>query len=66
MIFETTTSTRKSLFIYIKIKQEDIMKPSERKNKKWRKKSPMIHRSFAIKRGRDVKESEKEMKDYKK
>lgn len=41
------------------------MKPSERKNKKWRKKSPMIHRSFATKRGRDVKESEKEIKNYK-
>jgi len=37
------------------------MKPSERKNKKWRKKTPMIHRSFATKRGRDTKEIEKEI-----
>ena len=41
------------------------MKPSSRKNRKHRKKSPMIHRSFATKRGRDSKEVEKEIKEYK-
>jgi hypothetical protein len=41
------------------------MKPSSRKNRKHRKKSPMIHRSFATKRGRDTKQVDKEMKDYK-
>ena len=41
------------------------MKPSSRTNKKHRKKSPMIHRSFAIKRGRDLKHVEKEIEIYK-
>jgi len=31
------------------------MKPSSRQNKKWRKKNPMIHRSYGFKRGRDQK-----------
>ena len=51
--------------LFIKDKGEYIMKPSSRKNKKHRKKSPMIHRSFATKRGRDSKEVEKEIKEYK-
>ena len=42
------------------------MKPSSRANKKWRKKNPMIHRSFGIKRGRDTKEVEREINDYSK
>lgn len=41
------------------------MQPSSRKNKKHRKKSPMIHRSFGVRRGRDTKEIEKEIKDSK-
>jgi hypothetical protein len=41
------------------------MKPDARKNRKHRKKSPMIHRSYGIKRGRDVKYVEKEVKDHK-
>lgn len=40
------------------------MKPSSRTNKKWRKKYPMIHRSFGIKRNRDMKEIEKDIKNY--
>ena len=38
------------------------MKPSKRKLIKWRKKSPMVHRSFADKRGRRLKHIEEEIK----
>lgn len=37
------------------------MRPSERKIRKWRKKIPMIHRSFALKRERNMKEIKKEI-----
>jgi hypothetical protein len=40
------------------------MKPSDRKSKKWRKKSPMIHRSFAEKRDRSIKHVKDEIKKY--
>lgn len=41
------------------------MKPSVRKIKKWRKSSPMAHRSFAEKRGRQEKHLKDEIKSYK-
>ena len=41
------------------------MKPSSRKNKKHRKKSPMIHRSYAVKRGRDTKKVTEEINEGK-
>ena len=34
------------------------MKPSERTSSKWRKNSPMVHRSFAEKRGRMYKDTD--------
>jgi hypothetical protein len=40
------------------------MQPTGRTNKKWRKKTPMIHRSYGTKRGRDTKEVKEEIKEY--
>lgn len=37
------------------------MKPSSRKTKKWRKKSPASHRSFSEKRERDIKHIKEEI-----
>lgn len=40
------------------------MKPDKRTITKWRKKKPMVHRSFAIKRGRQLKHIEDEIEEY--
>ena len=40
------------------------MKPAQRKLRKWRKTSPSKSRSYAEKRDRLFKYSEKEMKEY--
>ncbi len=42
------------------------MKPSDRKSKKWRKKNPMIHRSFAEKRDRTIKHVKEEINNHSK